>query len=278
MRVAVVTDSTSNLPAELAARERITVVPMQVRIGDHLDDEARVSQSDLLDAMRGGTPVSTEPPDPAAFFWAYQAAAANGADAVVSVHVSSRQSQTYEHATQAAGQAGLPVHVVDSRTCGMSVGYATAAAARGALAGADPRRVMDILAHRLGGSSALIYVDTLEYLRRGGRIGAAAKFVGSALSLKPLLTLVDGQIAPLERVLGATRALRRLVETAVRRAADREVDIAVEHVGVPDQARALLHELGQRLPRTRATVVTEVSSVLAVHLGPGALGITISPI
>ncbi|WP_054055959.1 DegV family protein [Alloactinosynnema sp. L-07] len=277
MRVAVVTDSTASLPAELAAQWRLRVVPVQVSIDGHLDDEGRIPHAAVLDALRAGRAVSTEPPAAAAFFWAYQQAAADGADAVVSLHISARQSKTYEHALEAARQSTIPVHVLDSGTSGMSMGYAAAAAARVAAAGGDPERVMATLAKRLDDSSELIYVDTLEYLRKGGRIGAAAKLIGSALSLKPLLTMREGQIAPLDKVLGANRALRRLADTAVRRADGREVDVAVEHVGAPDQAKMLLDEITPRIPRTRVAIITEVSSALAIHLGPGALGITISP-
>ncbi|HVK23472.1 MAG TPA: DegV family protein [Actinokineospora sp.] len=278
MRVAVVTDSTASLPAELAAQWRLLVVPVQVGIDGHLDDEGRVPHSAVLDALRSGRAVSTEPPAAAALFWAYQQAAADGADAVVSIHVSARQSKTYEHALQAAAQSTIPVHVVDSGTSGMSLGYAAAAAARVAAAGGDPARILATLARRLDTSSELIYVDTLEYLRRGGRIGAAAKLIGGALSLKPLLTMRDGQVAPLEKVIGAARALRRLADTAVSRAEGRDVDVAVEHVGAPEQARALLDAIAPRIPRARAAIITEVSSALAIHLGPGALGITISPV
>ncbi|WP_436501882.1 DegV family protein [Actinokineospora sp. HUAS TT18] len=277
MRVAVVTDSTASLPADLAAQWRLRVIPVQVSIDGHVDDEGRIPHAAVLDALRAGRAVSTLPPEAAAFFWAYQQAAADGADAVVSVHISALQSKTYEHALAAARESTIPVHVLDSGTSGMSLGYAAAAAARVAAAGGDPDRIMATLARRLDDSSELIYVDTLEYLRRGGRIGAAAKFIGSALSLKPLLTMKEGQVAPLEKVLGAHRAVRRLADIGVRRAEGRDVDVAVEHAGAPEEARQLLDAIAPRIPRTRSSLITEVSSALAVHLGPGALGITISP-
>jgi DegV family protein with EDD domain len=151
------------------------------------------------------------------------------------------------------------------------------AAARVAGAGGGARRVMDALARRLEDASELIYVDTLEYLRKGGRIGAATAFLGSALSLKPLLTMVNGQVAPLERVLGAERALRRLVEAAVRKAGSRQVDVAIEHFGAQARANRVLSRLRPRLPGAREVTFTEVSSTLGVHVGPGAVGITISP-
>jgi DegV family protein with EDD domain len=276
-RVGLVTDSTSSIPPALAAQWGIVVVPTQIRIGPHVRAEHNVPRDVLVRALEGNVAVSTAAPDPAGFLWAYEDLAAKGADEVVSVHISSRQSDTYEIARRAAARSRVPVHVVDSGTTGMSLGYAVLAAARVAGAGGGARRVMDALARRLDGSAELIYVDSLEYLRKGGRIGATTAALGSALSLKPLLTMINGQVAPLERVLGTERALRRLVENAVRRANGRAVDIAIEHFGAEALAGKLASRLKARLPEVREITFTEVSSTIGVHLGPGAVGITVSP-
>jgi DegV family protein with EDD domain len=272
-----VTDSTSSIPATLAAQWGITVVPTQIRIGEYVRSEHNVPTDVLVRALEGNMDVTTSAPDPAGFRWAYEDLAARGADEVVSVHISSRQSETYEIARQAAAQSRVPVHVVDSGTTGMSLGYAVLAAARVAGAGGGPRRVMDALAKRLEGSAELIYVDTLEYLRRGGRIGAAAAMLGSALSLKPLLTMINGQVAPLARAVGTERALRKLVDTAVERANGKVVDIAIEHFGAEARAGRLATRVKARLPEAREITFTEVSSTIGVHVGPGAVGITVSP-
>jgi DegV family protein with EDD domain len=277
-RVGLVTDSTSSIPPAQAAEWGITVVPMQIQIGKQLRAEPAVPKDVLVRALTEDLRVATAPPDPAGFAWAYQDLANRGADEIVSVHISGHQSKTLDVARKAADQAPVQVHVVDSNTTGMSLGYAVLAAARVAGAGGGARRVMDCLARRLESSAELIYVDTLEYLRRGGRIGAATAMLGSALSLKPLLTMVNGQVAPLERVLGAERALRRLVEAAVRKAAGRQVDVAIEHFGAYDRADTVLSRLRPRLPTAREVTFTEVSSTIGVHVGPGAVGISISPI
>jgi DegV family protein with EDD domain len=242
-----------------------------------VDVESRVPKQRLIEALKAREEVTTAPPDPAAFFWAYQQAAANGADAVLSVHVSARQSNTVHAAQEAAKQAAIPVQVADSGTIGMSLGYATLAAARVAGAGGTIKRVVDTLRKRLSGSTELILVDTLEYLRRGGRIGGATAMIGSALSLKPLLVMEGGQITPLSRTVGSDRALRKLVDTAVRRADGRPVDVAVEHFGAPKRAEALLAQLVPQLGKANETTVTDVSSSIGVHVGPGALGIALSP-
>jgi DegV family protein with EDD domain len=276
-RVGLVTDSTSSIPATSAAQWGITVVPTQIKINQYMRADHNVPKDVLVRALEGDMDVSTAPPDEAGFMWAFEHQAARGADEVVSVHISARQSETYDIACKAAARSPVPVHVVDSGTTGMSLGFAVLAAARVAGAGGGPRRVMDALARRLDGSTELIYVDTLEYLRKGGRIGAAAAFLGSALSLKPLLTMKDGQVAPLDRVLGTERALRKLVERAARLASGRKVEIAIEHFGAPERAEKLASRLKPRLPEVREITFTEVSSTLGVHLGPGAVGITVSP-
>jgi DegV family protein with EDD domain len=276
-RVGLVTDSTSSIPPAQAAAWGITVVPMQIQIGKQIRAEPTVPKELLVRALVEDHKVATAPPDPAGFAWAYQDLANRGADEIVSVHISGRQSKTVEVAKKAAEQSPVQVHVVDSSTAGMSLGYAVLAAARVAGAGGGARRVMDSLARRLEDAHELIYVDTLEYLRKGGRIGAAAAMLGSALSVKPLLTMINGQVAPLERVVGADRALRRLVDAAVRKAGDRQVDIAIEHFGAQERADHVLSRLRPRLPAAREVTFTEVSSTIGVHVGPGAVGITISP-
>jgi DegV family protein with EDD domain len=159
----------------------------------------------------------------------------------------------------------------------MCLGYAVLAAARVAGAGGTIKRVVDTLRKRLSGSTELIYVDTLEFLRRGGRIGGAAAMFGGAFSVKPLLVMEQGQITPLSRAVGTDRALRKLVDTAVQRADGRPVDVAVEHFGAPKRADALLQALVPRLAKTNETTVTDVSSSIGVHVGPGALGVALSP-
>jgi DegV family protein with EDD domain len=276
-RVGLVTDSTSSIPVSLAAQWGVTIVPTKIKINQYTRAEHNVPKEVLVRALEGDMDVSTSPPDEEGFAWAYEHQAARGADEVVSVHISGKQSETCDIARKAAARSPVPVHVVDSGTTGMSLGFAVLAAARVAGAGGGPRRVMDALARRLEGSAEFIYVDTLEYLRKGGRIGLAAALIGSALSLKPLLTMKGGQVAPLDRVLGTERALRKLVERAVKKAGGMSVDIAIEHFDALERAEKLASRLRPRLPEAREITFTEVSSTIGVHLGPGAVGITVSP-
>ena len=275
--VTVVTDSTACLPTDVAARWGISVVQQQLHVGDHLDDEARIAPKTLLDAFADGTPLATSPPDPGAFFWTYQDAIARGASAVVSLHISGKLSKTADMAKFGAADSRVPVHVVDTGTAGMSLGYAVLAAARIANAGGNVDQVINAARGRMTSSVELIHVETLEYLRRGGRIGAAAHLIGSALSVKPLLTVQNGEIVPLAKTMGSDRAIRKLVDTAVAKAGKTPVDIAIEHFGADRRIDYILEKLKKRVPNLRHLNVVGVSAIIMVHVGPGGIGITISP-
>ncbi len=275
-RVAIVTDSTASIPAELAERLGIIVVPLTVNVGDSGFDEDRLAPGQVLEALERKVPVSTAPPAPPAFFWAYQDAMAAGAEMIVSIHISEKLSQTCEAARLAAAQMPIPVHVVDGRSIAMAIGYIAVAAAEAANSGADLREIASVVEHRRAHSDPIFYVDTLEYLRRGGRIGKASALLGTALELKPLLTIEEGLIAPLTRVRKADRAIGRLEEIALERAGSAPVDIAIHHVNAADGADALAQRLRKRIPNLGAWCVQPVSWVLGVHSGPGMLGVVVS--
>jgi len=277
-RVAVVTDSTSYLPAELVTEHGIEVVPLQVVIGGTAYDEGGGTSSDTVaEALRSWTPVTTSRPGPAAFAQAYELAAQRGCDGVVSVHLSSQMSGTVDSAQLAAKEAPIRTEVVDSRSLGMGLGFAVLSAARAAAEGGSVDDVAQVASDRAHASSAIFYVDTLEHLRRGGRIGPAAAFVGSALSVKPLLHLVDGHIEPLEKVRTSSRAIARLEELAVQKAGTAPVDIAVHHLANPERAAALAEKLRDRLPGLVDLHLSEVGAVVGAHVGPGMLAVVVAP-
>lgn len=277
-RIAVITDSSSCLPGPVAARWAIGVVQIQLNTGGDFDDENRFDRAEVIDAMRGGRTITTAPPEPGAFFWAYQEAVAAGATAIVSLHLSGRMSETVRAAREAAQQIRIPVHVLDSRTTGMSLGFAVLAAARAAAAGGNAERVIEAAERRFATSTEFIYVDTMEHLRRGGRIGAAQAVFGTAFSIKPLLTVTGGQVAPLARVPGTRRALAKMVDLAVKRSGGYRVDIAVTRFGASDHELEIGRQIERRVPGMAENMVVEASAVIGAHLGPGALGITVSPV
>jgi DegV family protein with EDD domain len=276
--VAVVTDSTASLPDQLVQQWGIKVIQLQLQVDDRIDDERRFDRGELVASLRANRQVATAPPDPGAFFWAYQDAASAGASAVVSVHLSGRMSATVHAARQAADQVRIPVYTLDSGTVGMSLGFAVLSAARAAAAGAQVNRVIEAAERRFTSASELIYVDTLEYLRRGGRIGAASAMLGTALSIKPLLTVTGGEVAPLSRVPGAKRAMNKLVDLAAQRAGARPSEVAVSCFRPTDRELAIVGQLRERIPNLRELSIVEASVVVGSHVGPGALSITVSPV
>jgi len=276
--VAVVTDSTAYLPAALTERHGITVVPLQVIVaGDALEEGSEATAATVAEALREWAPVSTSRPTPQAFADAYRRAAERGAEGVVSVHLSAQMSGTCEGALLAAADAPLPVRVVDSRSLGMGLGYAVLAAAGAAAAGGSLDEVAAVAHKRAAATSSLFYVDTLEHLRRGGRIGLAQALLGSALAMKPLLHVVDGRIAPLEKVRTASRAIARLEELVVERAGTDPVDVAVHHLARAGRAETLAERLRPRLPGLHELHVSEVGAVVGAHVGPGMLAVVVSP-
>jgi DegV family protein with EDD domain len=277
--VAIVTDSTSYLPAELIVEHGIRVVPLQVIIGGSAYDEgAEATSATVAEALRTWTPVTTSRPSPAAFLDVYEQAASGGCDGIVSIHLSADISGTYESATLAARDSPVPTLVVDSRSLGMGLGFAVLSAAEAAASGeASVDEIAAVAAKRAAASLAVFYVDTLEHLRRGGRIGAGAAFLGSALAVKPLLRLVDGHIEPLEKVRTSVKAIARLQEIAVKHAGDAEVDIAVAHLANPDRAQMLADRLHERLPLLGRLEVGEVGAVVGAHVGPGMLSVVVAP-
>ena len=281
--IALVTDSTASLPPEVAAARDIAVVPLQVVIGAASYDEGTdggATPETVAEALREWTPVSTSRPTPARMLEAYRAAAESGAQEIVSIHLSSQMSGTFESAQLAGRESPVPVTAVDSRQLGMATGFAVLTAADVLDAGGTAAEAAAAATERAQTTTSLFYVDTLEYLRRGGRIGAAAALLGSALSVKPLLQLQDGRIASLEKVRTSGRALNRLEELAVEAAGDRPVDVAVAHLANHERAGLLTEHLGERLSVNldgREIACGEVGAVIGAHVGPGMVAVVVAP-
>ncbi|GAA1562660.1 DegV family protein [Dactylosporangium maewongense] len=278
--VAVVTDSTACLPAELATdpARRLTVVPLAVVVNgvpglDTVDvDSATVAEA--LNARR--VAVTTSRPSPEAFADVYRGLLAAGATAVLSVHLSAKLSGTYDAASLAAAEFGDAVSVVDTQSTGMGLGFPALAAAAAASSGAALSEARQAALDAVGRTSTLFYVDTLEFLRRGGRIGAAAALLGTALSVKPILHTTDQGVVVREKVRTASRALARLVDMADEAAGSSVVDVAVHHLAAPERADALLTTLKERLgERLRGVYLTEVGAVVGAHVGPGMVAVVV---
>ncbi|MBW0256450.1 DegV family protein [Cellulomonas sp. PS-H5] len=299
------TDSTSCLTAADAAAWGIDVVPLDVAAdGERFRDGVDLTPDGLVAALGSGRRVTTSQPPPAAFAAAYEAAAARGAAEVVSVHLSGELSGTVRAAGLAAQLAPLPVHVVDSRSAGLGLGFAALAAAeaaRGTVWGPADGTTVAGTAEQVGRSTAAWFVvDSLDHLRRGGRLSAAAAAFGTVLGLRPVLTLRVGRIEVAERVrtrraardrlhaLAVTEVARRVAAgtgttagagpdqgVGVPGAADRAVRVGVQHLGRPEAAEEVAARLRAALGLGEV-LVREVGAVLGGHLGVGALAVTVT--
>ena len=279
MPVAVVTDSTSSLPEGLAAQRDIRVVPLSVRLGAQVGREGvEIDTTQLCAALADRRlDVQTSRPAPAAFLDCYRAALDAGASAVVSVHLSRELSGTWEAARLAAAEIGSDrVRVVDSRAACMGLGYAVLAAADTAEGGGDIDEVAAAATEVARRCRMFFSLDSLERLRRGGRFGAAAAWVGTALAVKPLLHVAQGRILPLEKVRTTARAAQRLVELAVQAAGEGPVDVAVQHLAAAARAEEVAARLRERLDVARL-LVSEVGAVIGAHVGTGLVGVVVVP-
>ncbi len=281
MPVAVVTDSTAYLPAGLAAERGIRVVPLEVRLGtrvgrEGVDIDAAAVSAALADRH---LVVQTSRPAPADFAAVYRAALAGGADrgGVGAPVARAVRDVGGGPARRGGGRAGPGP---GGRLPGDRDGPGLRGAGgrrRGRRREPTPTAVEEAAADVAARCRVFFCVDTLDRLRRGGRIGAAAALVGSALAVKPLLHVAQGRIVPLEKVRTTARAAQRMVELAVRAAGDGPADLAVHHLGAAERAEELAERLRERLPRVARLLVSEVGAVIGAHAGTGLLGIVVVP-
>ena len=277
--VAVVTDTTHYLPAEVAARHRLHMVSLYVNWDGRTDRESDLPDYDAFyDHMRSATTLpSTSQPSVGDFLAVYEPLIEEGAD-VLSIHLSGGISGTVRSAEQARealverGVAPERIRVLDSRTGCAGHGLMAIAAGNAAREGADLAGAADAARRLRDGMKILFAVDTLEYLRRGGRIGSAQAWVGSALKIKPILT-IEREIKPIERVRTAGRAFERLVEyLQERRDAGGDV-FFIQHIQAADVA-ARLAERGREIYGREPEFVSEIGPVIGAHVGPGLIGVT----
>jgi DegV family protein with EDD domain len=274
-KVAIVTDSTAYIPKDLVEKYQIRVVPLRVHWGsDTYRDGIDIQSVEFYERLKTDrvTPT-TAAPSIGDFQQVYQQAL-ESAEAVVSIHIASQLSATVRSAEQAKTLLpDQPIEVIDSCLTSMAMGYMVLAAARAAENG-DALEQVVAAARRLIDSAQLFFtVDTLEYLRRGGRIGAAQAFIGNLMDVKPILALRDGRVEPVERVRTKKKAVERIVDMIVRGVEGQApVRLAVLHALVPDEAAALLDAAAARL-NVVEKITTGLSPAIATHTGPGTLGL-----
>jgi DegV family protein with EDD domain len=279
--VAVVTDTTAYLPSELISERGIGLVSLYVSWDDRFERESQMSNFDAFyDRLRGAQKLpTTSQPSVGDFFEVYEPLIEAGQD-IVSIHLSGGISGTVETARQAAEQIAKPcgtsrVTVIDSASICGGLALVVLGAARAAAGGADAGKVAQRAQDARKEMKMWFALDTLDYLRRGGRIGAASAWLGSALKVKPILTL-EKQVTPVERVRTRARVLQRLVHYAQQQKADGCDAWLVQHIQAPDEAARLV-EATQEIMGCPPLLVSEVGPVGGSYAGPGMLGIGAMP-
>jgi DegV family protein with EDD domain len=274
MPVVVVTDSSSRLPDELRERWAIRQVPLHILL-DGADLREGVDQvpDDIYERGEATTAAAT----PADLFDAYrQALADSGGDGVVAVHISAALSGTVGAAQTTAAALGAAVRVVDSKSAAMGTGFVALTAARAAEKSADLDTVVQAATAAVRRSHGFIVVYRLDNLRRSGRIGGAAAWLGTALSLKPLLRIDDdGELVLAQRVRTASKAAAAMIDRICAVVGESSAAIAVHHVANPSGAADMAAALAERLPACEPAIVTELGPVLGLHVGPGALAVCV---
>ena len=274
MSVIVVTDSSCRLGPDELKEFDIRQVPLHVLVdGADLRDGVDDLPYDVHDRPR----VTTAGATPAELAETYQQALADSdGDGVVAVHLSAALSSTYSSAAQTAREFGSVVRVVNTRSVAMGVGFATLAAARAAAAGADLDTVETAARSAQERGNVFVVVHRLDNLRRSGRIRKGASWLGTALSLKPLLCIdVDGRLVLDQRIRTITKAHAAMVDRVAEVVGERRAAIAVHHVDNHDAADEIGAALTTRLPQIESLIVADMGPVLSVHVGGGAVGVVV---
>jgi DegV family protein with EDD domain len=273
MPVVVVTDSSARLSDALRRQWAIRQVPLHVLLDE---TDLRDGVDDIPDNIHNYGNATTAAATPAELADVYRRALEDsGGDGVVAVHLSGALSGTFAAATTTAAGIGSSIRVLDSKSAAMNTGFVALAAARTAADGAGLDTVAAAAAAAVSRNYAFIVVHQLDNLRRSGRIGGAGAWLGTKLSLKPLLRIDDGKLVLAQRVRTATKATATMIDRVCEVIGERSALIAVHHVANPDGAQNVVTALAERLPGCGAPIVTELGPVLALHVGAGALAVCV---
>lgn len=279
-RVSVVTDSTSDIPADLARELDITVVPLRVHFGPETYlDYVEMSPEEFFRKLASSPHhPKTSQPAPGDFAQVYKDLAQKGKE-VLSIHISSHLSGTIQSASMARDMVPeVRVEVVDSRSASVGTAFSVIQAAKAAKDGQDLETCARVARETLENVSIYFAVDTLEYLHRNGRIGRAQHLLGSLLSVKPILTISDGIVAPFDRVRGRGKVIPRLLEIVrEKRPAGGEILLGVVHGNAPGTAGEVVENLKRTYPASEV-MVGSVGPVIGTHAGPGVLGVGMCPV
>ena len=276
MAVRIVTDSTSDIPSETAERLGITVVAQNVHVGTQTyKDNVTITPDDFYSMLASSAELpKTSQASPGDFKEVYDSLG-NDADGIVSIHISSKVSGTYNSAVQGAAQtsAACPVEAIDTAQVSMGLGLVVVAAAEAANRGAGQDEVVSLVHDAAARAQCFCLFETLEFLEKGGRIGKAQAMIGSVLKIKPMIIIREGEVQPLGKGRTFAKALGKLKQTA-RDFAPIE-SLAVMHSTTPEAAVEVANDLGDMLPEGPEPLITRFGPALGVYTGPGAIGIAL---
>jgi DegV family protein with EDD domain len=279
LRVRIVADSTCDLPVDIRREHHIEMVPLNVHFEDEVfQDQVTISPAVFYEKLKS-TPVlpRTSQPSPGDFVAVYERLASEpGTEAIVSIHLSSEMSGTYQSALlagQIVKEKGIDVVVVDSRMASTQCGALVLIAAKAACAGRSKAEVVELIETAKTRIDVVFVVDTLEYLQKNGRIGKAAGLIGGLLHIKPILTVADGFVAPLEKIRGSSRAIPRMVEIMSERVKSRPPQIVyILNADCPDRARELESKVREAV-EPKHLLHAFIGPVIGAHAGPGTLAV-----
>jgi fatty acid kinase fatty acid binding subunit len=273
MPVVVVTDSSARLPQELRQRWGIRQVPLHILLDE---TDLRDGVDDIPDNIHEYGHATTAAATPAELSDVYRHALADSdGDGVLAVHLSKALSGTLGAAETTAAAIGPEIRVLDSQFTGMNTGFIALAAARAAAGDADLDTVAQAATAAVSRNHGFIVVHQLDNLRRSGRIGGAGAWLGTKLSLKPLLRIDDGKLVLAQRVRTANKAVATMIDRVCELVGNDPAAIAVHHVANPGGAADLVAALAERLPACEPAILTDLGPVLALHVGAGALAVCV---
>ncbi len=273
-KVAIVTDGACSLTPGQGEELGIYVAPVYVNINEKtyqagVDLEA----SEFYRMMQASKKLPTTAQPTAADFINLYTKLSDEVDEIVTIVISHHMSATLQSAEMANEQfSKVPVHIIDSESVSLGLGMMAIAAARAAAQGQDAEAVIRLVEKIKQRINVIFTVDTLEYLHKGGRIGGATAFLGSALSIKPILYIKNGRIEPLERQRTRKRSIARLLELMEAKVGSSEVHVAILHGNIPDKAHELEQQIRERF-HCNELITSEMGPVIGVHAGPGTLGL-----
>ncbi|SFJ61564.1 DegV family protein [Thermoflavimicrobium dichotomicum] len=283
-QVKILTDSTSDIPANLREELNIGVVPLKVHIdGESFLDGVTLHADEFYQKLKQAKELpTTSQPSPHAFCEAFREAAKQGAKQILSIHLSSLLSGTYQSAMLAkemVAEEGIEVEVMDSKSVSYALGISVVAAARAAKEGKSLEECKAIAERYRKEQELFVLVDTLEFLQKGGRIGKASALVGSLLNIKPILSISDeGEVCPIDKVRGKNKAISRFFELMQKKIAPgTAVSAAMMHADYLEEGEKLFQRV-EEMYDVKEKVITSIGPVVGTHAGPKTIAITLVPL